>query len=74
MRTTLNISFPSDLYLMIQDRVQTGGFVSISEYIRTLVREDFAKSGGRSRRRPKSRILHRAHDLMAEYDAGYPER
>jgi hypothetical protein len=36
MRTTVNISFPDDLYLFIRDRVDAGAYASVSEYMRAL--------------------------------------
>ena len=73
MNTTLNISFPSELYLLIRDRVESGAFSSTSEYIRTLVRDDFANSGGRARQRPKLSGPRKANDVMAEYMSGRDE-
>jgi Arc/MetJ-type ribon-helix-helix transcriptional regulator len=67
MRTTLNISFPDDLYLFIRERVETGAFASVSEYIRTMVREDYANSGGRTRERPKLSGPRKAKDLMVDF-------
>jgi Arc/MetJ-type ribon-helix-helix transcriptional regulator len=67
MRTTINISIPYDLGLFIRERVETGAFTSTSEYIRKLVREDYANCGGRTRERPKLSGPRRANDTIAEY-------
>ena len=66
MRTTLNMSFPDDLYLLICDRVRTEAYATTSEYIRALVREDLSKSGGRNRKRPKTSRARRMDEIMAE--------
>jgi len=73
MRMTLNISFPDDLYLFIRERVETGAFASASEYIRTLVREDYTNSGGRTRQRPKLSGPRKAKDTMAEFRVDHDE-
>jgi Arc/MetJ-type ribon-helix-helix transcriptional regulator len=68
MRTTLNISFPDDLYLFIRERVDTKGYASISEYIRALVRDDRDKNGIiAKRRRPSEPVPQRVNDLMIGY-------
>ena len=66
MRTTLNISFPDDLYLFIRERVDAGSFASTGEYIRSLVRNDYSRSGGPKRERPRLRGPRRVHDLMID--------
>jgi antitoxin ParD1/3/4 len=37
---TMNISLPESLKAFIEGEVATGGYSSVSEYVRTLVRED----------------------------------
>jgi Arc/MetJ-type ribon-helix-helix transcriptional regulator len=64
---TLKITFPDDLYLIIRDRVDTEAYSSVSEYIRTLVREDRLRSTAALKRPrnsyPKPR---RANDILLE--------
>jgi Arc/MetJ-type ribon-helix-helix transcriptional regulator len=73
MRTTVNISFPDDLYLFIRDRVDAGAYASVSEYMRALVREDRSRSSDSKPRRTKTRPVRRANEVMAEYGAGREE-
>jgi len=40
MRKTMNISVPEEMYLFIHKRGQSYRFCSVSEYIRSLVRQD----------------------------------
>jgi antitoxin ParD1/3/4 len=37
---TMNISLPDNLKGFVDSRVKTGGYSSVSEYVRDLVRED----------------------------------
>lgn len=37
--TTLNISLPENLKSFVEDQVASGGFSTVSEYIRSLIRE-----------------------------------
>jgi len=73
MRTTLNISFPDDLYLFISERVDAGSFASTGEYIRSLVRDDYSRCGGSKRERPTPRGPRRVHDMMIDPAKGSGE-
>ena len=53
MRTTINISFPNDLYVFVRERTDDGAYASTAEYIRALVREDRLRNAGKQRPRPK---------------------
>ena len=67
MRTTINISFPNDLYLFIRDRTEDDAYASISEYIRGLVREDRLRNAGKQRPKPKKWPKpQKINDIMAE--------
>jgi Arc/MetJ-type ribon-helix-helix transcriptional regulator len=71
MRTTINISFPNDLYVFIRERTEDGAYASTSEYIRALVREDRLRNGGKQRpQRKKWSAPRKVNDIMA----GMPER
>jgi antitoxin ParD1/3/4 len=37
--TTLNISLPENLKAFVEDQVSSGGFSTVSEYIRSLIRD-----------------------------------
>lgn len=37
--TTLNISLPENLKSFVEDQVSSGGFSTVSEYIRSLIRD-----------------------------------
>ena len=39
MATTMNISLPESLRSFVEEAVQTGGYSSVSEYMRELVRQ-----------------------------------
>ncbi len=39
-RATMNISVPASLRIQMADRISDGGYGSVSEYVRELVRED----------------------------------
>jgi Arc/MetJ-type ribon-helix-helix transcriptional regulator len=73
MRTTVNISFPDDLYLFIRDRVDAGAYASVSEYMRALVREDRSRGSDPKPKRRKTPAVRRANEVMAEYRAGHDE-
>lgn len=38
--STLNISLPDSLRKYIEEQTQNGGYSTVSEYVRTLIRED----------------------------------
>jgi Arc/MetJ-type ribon-helix-helix transcriptional regulator len=66
MRTTINISFPNDLYVFIRHRTAESAYASTSEYIRALVRADRERGpGGKRPRSPKHAVVRKANDVMA---------
>ena len=40
MPTTMNISLPDAMKAFVEEQVQSGGFGTVSEYVRDLVRRD----------------------------------
>ena len=59
MRKTLNISFPEETLVFIQNRSRECFFSSVSEYIRSLIRADQLKV-----RKPKRMKLRTANECM----------
>ena len=66
MRTTMNISFPNDLYRFIRVRAHEEAFASTSEYIRALVREDLKKHPAGTGQSLKAPALRKMKDIMAD--------
>ena len=64
MRRTINISFPNDLYVFVQDRAHDGAYASTSEYIRALVRADRERSEGKAPRPAKEKRTRQANDYF----------
>lgn len=64
----MKISFSDDLYLFIREQTETGAYTSTSEYVRALVRDDYANNGGRKRKRPKFALPRRVRDQMIEHE------
>jgi antitoxin ParD1/3/4 len=44
--TTLNISLPESLKIFVEEQVSTGGYSTVSEHIRSLIREAQERRGG----------------------------
>jgi antitoxin ParD1/3/4 len=43
--TTLNISLPDSLKMFVEEQVATGGYSTVSEYVRSLIREAQERRG-----------------------------
>jgi antitoxin ParD1/3/4 len=43
---TMNIALPKPMKIFVQKQVAQGGYSSVSEYLRTLIREDQKKDAG----------------------------
>jgi Arc/MetJ-type ribon-helix-helix transcriptional regulator len=54
---TMNISLPDSLKGFVDSRVKTGGYSSVSEYVRDLVREDQKRQTQENRPPPKPTCL-----------------
>jgi Arc/MetJ-type ribon-helix-helix transcriptional regulator len=66
MKRTINISFPDDLYVYIQERADDGTYASTSEYIRALVREDRVRNEGKIKStRQGDLVIRRANDVWS---------